>query len=140
MVETRKDYPTNRCSVAMLVLGSVLLLPSTGHARQHEHFGEDFSIDLNQPYEQVVTVVQKVANNGTIEGTFEYKGTHGLDGARSAKSSRVFPPWSGTGTVLYKEPLQFEDESCWARAVARRIGLPQCRCPQWHRNSLAPAY
>ena len=62
-----------------------------------------FSIDLNQPYDQVVKVVQKVANNGIIGGTFEYKGTRDLDGARSTKGSRAFPAWSGSGTVLYKE-------------------------------------
>ena len=94
---------TNRRGVAMLILGSVLLLPSTGYARKHEHFGEEFSIDLNQPYDQVVKVVQKVANNGIIQGTFEYKGTHDLDGARSVKNSHAFEAWSGAGTVLYKE-------------------------------------
>jgi hypothetical protein len=89
--------------IAMLIGGSLLLLPSAAYARKHEHFGVEFSVDLKQPYAQVVNVVQKVANNGTIQGTFEYKGTHDLDGARPVKSSRAFQAWSGTGTVLYKE-------------------------------------
>jgi hypothetical protein len=90
-------------STVMLIVGSLLLLPSVAYARKHEHFGVEFSIDLNQSYDQVVKVVQKVANNGTIQGTFEYKGTRDLDGARAAKSSRAFEGWSGGGTVLYKE-------------------------------------
>jgi hypothetical protein len=87
----------------LLFVGSLLLLPSAAYARKHEHFGVEFSVDLKQPYAQVIDVVQKVVNNGTIQGTFEYKGTHDLDGARPAKRSRAFEPWSGGGTVLYKE-------------------------------------
>jgi len=87
----------------MLILGSVLLLTSTGYTRKHEHFGEEFSIDLNQRYDQVVVVVRKVANNGIIQGTFEYRGARDLEGAQSVKNSHVFEAWSGAGTVLYKE-------------------------------------
>jgi len=66
---------TNRRGVAMLILGSVLLLPSTGYARRHEHFGEEFSIDLNQPYDQIVKVVQKVANNGIVQARLNTRET-----------------------------------------------------------------
>lgn len=88
---------------AILLLASVLLLLHSGYARKHEHFGDGFSIDLNHPYDEVVKVVQEVANNGTIQGTFEYKGTRDLDGAQAAKSTRAFPAWTGGGTVLYKQ-------------------------------------
>jgi Bacterial SH3 domain len=90
-------------SRATLLLAFLTLLPHSGYARKHEHFGDGFSIDLDHPYDEVVKVVQEVANNGTIHGTFEYKGTHDLDGARAAKATHAFPPWTGAGTVLYKE-------------------------------------
>lgn len=88
---------------AILLLGSMLLLLNPVYARKHEHFGDGFSIDLNHPYDEVVKVVQDVVNDGNIQGTFEYKGTHDLDGAQAAKSTRAFPTWTGGGTVLYKE-------------------------------------
>ena len=86
-----------------LFTGSVLLPLNQGHARKHEHFGEGFSIDLNQPYEEVLKVVQEVTEDGIIRGTFEYRGSHELDGAKSAKTPRAFQNWNGGGTVLYKE-------------------------------------
>jgi hypothetical protein len=88
---------------AILLLASLLVLLHSGYARKNEHFGDGFSIDLNYPYDEVVKVVQEVANNGTIQGTFEYKGTRDLDGAQTVKSTSAFPAWTERGTVLYKQ-------------------------------------
>jgi hypothetical protein len=85
-----------------LILGSVLLLLTPSHARKRQHWGEGFSVDLNQPYDQVLSVVQQVTNDGIIRGTYQYKGTNQLDGAESARTSSAFPKWTGGGAVLYK--------------------------------------
>lgn len=44
-------------SASLLILGSLLLLLSPGYARKHEHWGEGFSIDLNQPYDPVLNEI-----------------------------------------------------------------------------------
>ncbi|PYX08516.1 MAG: hypothetical protein DMG88_09970, partial [Acidobacteria bacterium] len=80
----------------------LLLAADRSHARKHEHYGEGFSIDLTQPYEKVLDVVQQITNDGIIRGTFQYKGTEQLDGAESANSSSAFSSWTGQGKVLYK--------------------------------------
>jgi hypothetical protein len=86
-----------------ILLFGMLVLLSPAYARRHEHFGDGFSIDLNQPYDKVVKVVEEVANNGTIQGTFEYKGTHDLYGAEAVRRSHAFPAWTEGGTVVYKQ-------------------------------------
>jgi len=90
-------------ALLFLPLGILLLLPNLSYARKHEqHYGEGFSVDLTQPYNEVLDVVQQVTNDGVIRGTYEYKGTKDLDGAESANSSKAFSPWTGPGKVLYK--------------------------------------
>jgi hypothetical protein len=85
-----------------LILGILLFGVFPSNARQRQHWGEGFSVDLNHPYDQVLSIVQQVTNDGIIRGTYQYKGTNQLDGAESARSSSAFPKWTGGGTVLYK--------------------------------------
>ena len=89
-------------TASWLILGSVLLSLTAGNARKRQHWGEGFSVDLDQPYDQVLSIVQQVTNDGIIRGTYQYKGTNQLDGAESARTSSAFPKWTGAGTVLYK--------------------------------------
>jgi hypothetical protein len=89
-------------TVSWLILGSVLLSLTPSSARKRQHWGEGFSVDLDQPYDQVLSIVQQVTNDGIIRGTYQYKGTNQLDGAESAHTSSAFPKWTGGGTVLYK--------------------------------------
>ena len=91
-----------RRTASWLILGSVLLSLTAGNARKRQHWGEGFSVDLDQPYDQVLSIVQQVTNDGIIRGTYQYKGTNQLDGAESARTSSAFPKWTGAGTVLYK--------------------------------------
>ena len=89
--------------MTVLIIGLLLLAADQSEARKHEqHYGAGFSVDLTQPYKEVLDVVQQVTNDGIIRGTYEYKGTKDLDGAESANSSKAFPPWTGQGKVLYK--------------------------------------
>ena len=89
-------------TASWLILGSLLLSLTPSHARKRQHWGEGFSVDLDQPYDQVLRIVQQVTNDGVIRGTYQYKGTNQLDGAESVKTSPAFPKWTGGGTVLYK--------------------------------------
>jgi hypothetical protein len=111
-------------------MASLLLLLSPGEASKHEHFGDGFSIDLNNPSDEVVRVVQEVADDGIIRGTFEYKGTSQLDRAFSAKKSNAFPVWTGGGTVVYKlrpnslAPENFHESNDKGTVVVRYVVVP----------------
>ncbi len=105
-------------SVSLLAVSVVWLAGDFAHARgKHAHYGEGFYIDLNQPYDEVVSVVEETTNDGVIRGTFDYKGTHELDGAESAKASSAFPGLPEKGTVLYKiRPNTLAPEHFYATA------------------------
>lgn len=83
------------------VIGLVLILSSAASARK-EHYGQGLSVDLDAPYDVAVKAVQEISENGTIQGTWQYKGTTELDGATSTKEAVGFEPWKGQGAVFYK--------------------------------------
>lgn len=89
-------------TASWLILGIVLLSFTPSIARQRQHWGVGFSVDLDHPFDQVLSIVQQVTNDGIIRGTYQYKGANQLDGAESARTSSAFPKWTGGGTVLYK--------------------------------------
>jgi len=86
-------------SVAMACLAATSFLLASG---RHLHWGDGFTVDLQQPYQQVVDLVRAVTEDGIIRGTHDFRGENELDGATPAKESAAFPPWTGGGTVLYK--------------------------------------
>jgi hypothetical protein len=89
-------------SAGLLIAAGALLFSPSGHAgARHTHWGDGFSIDLDQPYDRVLDVVREVTADGTIRGTSQYKGTTELDGAIPAKTSTAFHGSDG-GTALYK--------------------------------------
>jgi len=130
IVETRKMSNRRSPALLFLPLGILLLLPNPSYARKHEHYGAGFSVDLTQPYKEVLDVVQQVSNDGVIRGTYEYKGTKDLDGAESANSSKAFSPWTGQGKVLYKirphtvSPEHFYQSTDEGTVVVRYIVQP----------------
>jgi hypothetical protein len=97
----RSPLTKNSLSICWLA-AALLLIAAQSYARKHEHFGEGFSIDLTQPYDHVLNVVEQISNDGIIRGTFQYKGTKELDGAEPAKTFKAFSAWAGQGKVLYK--------------------------------------
>jgi hypothetical protein len=80
----------------------LLLLPGVAYSRSHRESVAPFSIDLDKPFPTVVEVVRDVAGNGVIQGTFEFKGDESLSRAEAAPTSRLFPPWTGSGQVFFK--------------------------------------
>jgi hypothetical protein len=79
------------------------LLSSYSPAKDGTHYGDGFSIDLDEAYDRVLEVVKGVSEDGVIRGTSEYKGVAELYGAvPTAASSKAFHTPPIEGTLLYK--------------------------------------
>ena len=91
-----------RITHALFLCVLVVFAYSPASARDHKHWGEGFSIDLDEPFDRVLEVVQVAVDDGIIRGTSQYSGTSTLDSALSSKESKAFPDWNAGGTVLYK--------------------------------------
>ena len=81
---------------------AILFLCGLPFSWARETFAASFSIDLDQPFAEVVAAVDDVAHSGTIKGSFQYRGDEQLSGAQFQENSRLFPAWSGPGKVFYK--------------------------------------
>ena len=88
-------------SASLLVVLSALLAVGVT-ARSHRHYGASLSVDLDEPYDRVLKVVQAVTEDGIIRGTEEYRGAGELDGAVPAKNSAAFKKAPPPGTALFK--------------------------------------
>lgn len=71
-------------------------------ARSQKHWGAGMSVDLDLSCDEAVKLVNGVAEDGIIRGTWEYRGSSELAGAHAAKTASGFPPWNGQGVVIYK--------------------------------------
>jgi hypothetical protein len=96
-----KLEPSWRSSLSVVPL-VFWLLSGLCYSRTRETAAPSFTIDVDQPFSQVVTVVEDNARSSVIKGTFEYAGDDQLTGAQFEESSRLFPTWSGAGRVFYK--------------------------------------
>jgi hypothetical protein len=92
-------------STTLLFLLAVLPI-SILHSGPRKHYGDGFSIDLDEPYDRVMKIVQSVSEDNIIRGSSEYKGTSDLYGANPAKKSNAFHGKPPDGTVFYKERPQ----------------------------------
>jgi hypothetical protein len=79
-----------------------LSLCGTGYARTREKAAPSFTIEVDQPFARVASVVEDVARSSVIKGTFEYAGEEQLEGAEFEANSRLFPAWTGAGKVFFK--------------------------------------
>ena len=77
-----------------------LLALSASHPAPH--YGEGFSVDLDESYDRVLQVVKQVSEDGIIRGSSEYKGARELYGAVPEANSRAFRSPPAPGTVVYK--------------------------------------
>jgi hypothetical protein len=111
----------------LFILASVLLLLTPGHAGKRSTLGVGLSVDLDSPYDKVLKVVQEIADDGIIRGTWQYRGTTELAGATSARTARGFDEWNGRGTVLYKvrpdtlSPANFHESMAKGTVAVRYI-------------------
>lgn len=115
---------------SLLILGTVLLSLTPGVARPRKQWGQGLSVELDAPYPKVAQVIQEVTENGTIQGTWQYRGVTELDGAVSSKTARGFDDWKGEGTVMYKvrtdalAPEHFYDSADKGTVAVRYIVQP----------------
>jgi hypothetical protein len=91
-------------SALLLASLALLLAPPAraGSAGKNQHFGDGFSIDLDEAYDRVLEVVKNVSEDGIVRGTSEYKGSAELYGAVPGTTSKAFHSPPVPGTVLYK--------------------------------------
>jgi len=81
---------------------SIFLAVFAASLSAREKAAPSFTIDVDQPYAQVVPVVEDVARGGVIRGTFEYTGDEQLEGAKFTENSRLFAAWTSGGKVFFK--------------------------------------
>src|ERR1700740_1662661 len=96
-ISTLRSIPrvvANRLLCGCAACLTILLLCGLSFSWARESFAASFSIDLDQPFAEVVAAVDDVAHSGTIKGTFEYRGDEQLSGAQFQENSRLFPAWS----------------------------------------------
>jgi len=87
---------------AILPVVVLLISALTASAADKSHYGDGFTIDLDESYDRVLQVVKQVSEDGVIRGSSEYKGTAELYGASPGTSTNVFRTRPAPGTVLYK--------------------------------------
>jgi hypothetical protein len=75
------------------------------HARKHQRWGEELSVDMEVPFDRLTKIVQEVSQDAVIRGTWQYRGTTELDAATPSTTAPGFVPWKGQGVVLYKVRL-----------------------------------
>ena len=87
---------------AGVLLSLVVSLPAFSSSHPTQHYGDGFSIDLDEPYDRVLQVVKDTSEDGIIRGSSEYKGAGELYGAVPGTGSKAFHTPPAPGTVLYK--------------------------------------
>jgi hypothetical protein len=116
--------------VSLLILAILLASLTPCVARPRKQWGQGLSVELDAPYVKVAQVIQEVVDNGTIQGTWQYRGVTELDGAVSSKTARGFDDWKGEGTVMYKvrtdtlAPEHFYDSADKGTVAVRYIVQP----------------
>jgi hypothetical protein len=89
--------------------------------------GPGFAIDLPNSEADVVSVVQSVAEDNVIRGTYVYEREKVLNGASSETSSSYFGNWTQPGKVFYKvrrdalAPRNFKDSSDIGQITVRYV-------------------
>ena len=91
-----------RFRVGILFFPLLLALPANAGSRPSRHYGDGFSIDLDEPYDRVLQVVKSICEDGFIRGSSEYKGAGELYGSVPATGSKAFHTPPAPGTVVYK--------------------------------------
>ncbi len=120
---------TNNSLLVARALGVGLIILSLGlnAAGANKSKAGSISVELRQPYAKVIAAVQKVASDGAIRGTTEYRREPELTGALGADASPVFGAWNGPGRALYKikfgalSPAHFRDSNDMGTLAVRYL-------------------
>ena len=130
----RNGFLDRHFTARALSLGLPILIVALGltplHARKHQHWGEELSVDMEVPFDRQTKIVQAVSEDAVIRGTWQYRGTTELDAATASKTAPGFVPWKGQGVVLYKvrlgtlAPQHFYESSDQGTVAVRYIVEP----------------
>jgi hypothetical protein len=98
-------------SLWQLLLAGILLVlfgQPTWAAKDKDatEYGAGLIINLPFPQDQVLQIVQEVAQNGIVRGTKEYNKDEYVSGAGEVPSTKVFSEWTEGGKVFYKVRLK----------------------------------
>jgi hypothetical protein len=113
----------------VLLFCSLAAICSASEAKDSKK-GAGLSADIARPYQQVVPVVQEIAQDGFIRGTYEYRGMDQLDGATLSKEAKAFGAWKGPGIAFYKvrtstiAPAHFDDSQDIGTVTVRYLVEP----------------
>jgi hypothetical protein len=119
-------------SSGVLVLSSVLMLFSAATAFSGDNLKESpgYVMELPEKESDVLPIVQDIATDSIIRGTYVYERDKTLTGALPAKSSDAFGQWQGTGHVFYKmvagvlAPRHFLDSADLGTVTVRYVVEP----------------
>jgi len=122
------------CVFALLILGQFPAAHSQDIQNPlkdpHRKTSVGFEVDLNVPPGTLMKVVEGVANDGVIRGTYVYRKDSALDDAESEKSSTAFPGAVPDGKVFYKakrgvlSPADFPGSSDMGVVTVRYVVQP----------------
>jgi hypothetical protein len=105
----------------------LLCAPGPAFADKSTTAGPGFAIDLPNSEADVVAVVQSVAEDNVIRGTYVYEREKVLNGASSETASNYFGNWTQPGKVFYKvrrdalAPRNFKDSSDIGQITVRYV-------------------
>jgi hypothetical protein len=110
----REDLGFTLTAVLLTFMVATLPLHARGKSPE-QSYGMGLSVSVPASEQELVQAVQDVASEGIIQGSKEYNKDEYIVGAEAAISSPVFPKWTGSGQVFYKErknaldPRNFKD-------------------------------
>jgi Bacterial SH3 domain len=81
---------------------SMLMLLVCANAFASSHQSQSLTVDLPQPYLEVLAAVHEVAANGLVSGSAEYEKESAISGAQTGDQAPPFGAWTGPGQALYK--------------------------------------
>ena len=116
-------------AAALLVLAAIL--PLAARDKDKLHYGEGLIVNIPVQENEVLQVVEDVAQNGVIRGTKEYNKDEFVGGAKAATSCQVFPAWTEGGKVFYKvrehaiDPRNFRDSGDSGTLAVRYVVMAQ---------------
>ncbi len=102
---------TPRLWLAIFVGTLFILSGPPGSAAQEKgknttEYGAGLLVSVPFPQEQVLQIVQEVAQNGIIRGTKEYNKDEYVSGAAELPATKIFSDWTEDGKVFYKVRLK----------------------------------
>jgi hypothetical protein len=115
---------------AVLIVLAAFFCAATAFSGDNVKESPGFVMELPEKESDVLPIVQDVAADSIIRGTYAYERDKELTGAMPAKSSNAFGQWQGPGQVFYKvvtgvlAPRHFLDSADIGTVTVRYVVEP----------------